>query len=201
MTGFGRAMGPVLRVACFADNMLGIISLGLVALACAAMLASGGMILLEIFLRAAFSLSTFLAAELVGYGVAVTTFFALPYTFRQGEHIRAEILVGSLTGRVRRMVEFACGSVALAFTTLASWYLAGTMLRHLGRGTLADSGSGIPLWWPYAALVVGMAVLSLEIAAYLIRIVGNASPWQRHDPLRPGRSELSTSSLQPPSQG
>ncbi|MCC6193780.1 MAG: TRAP transporter small permease [Burkholderiales bacterium] len=161
-------MPAIFRIA---DGVVRMLSRVLAVVACAALAFCGAMIVLEILLRAAFSTSTYLGAELVGYAVAVTTFFALPYTFRQGEHIRASVLIDRLAGLPRRAAEVACGVVALAFAGFAAWYLFGTLLRYWDRGTAADSGSGILLWWPYAALVVGMVVLCLEILMYVLRLL------------------------------
>jgi TRAP-type C4-dicarboxylate transport system permease small subunit len=128
-------------------------------------------ILTEIAIRAAFSASTFLLDEMVGYAVAGMTFLALGATFRDGEHIRVGILTQALRGRPRLVLEIVCVlALAVALAAL-DWFTFAAMQRFWMRGTLSHTGSGVPLWLPMSVLVAGVTTCLLQAAAYLAHLL------------------------------
>lgn len=154
-----------------ADEAVRNLSRAGLVIACLALVFCTGMTLVEIIMRALFSKSTFMAAELIGYGIASATFFAMPYTFREGKHLRAVLVIDHLSETARRAAEAICGAVALSSVLFAAWHLGATCMRYYNRGTLSDNASGIPLWLPYLALTVATVMLALELVAYLVRVL------------------------------
>jgi TRAP-type C4-dicarboxylate transport system permease small subunit len=137
-----------------------------------------GHILYEITLRALFSSSTFVLDEFVGYGVAATTFLALPYAFERGELIRVNLLLNALdqASLARRLVEFLCVTATLWVIAFAIQYFWHSVSRNFARGTVSSSVAEVPLWIPEGLMLLGLAIFCFHLLVYLLRILVGQRP-------------------------
>ena len=147
-----------------------------------------GHTVLEIALRNVFSRSTFVPDEFVGYGMAAMTFLSLGHALERGQLIRVGILLGRLGPRARRAVELVCILLTLAVTLFAFWHFWGITLRQWRRGAVSHSLAEVPLWIPYAIVLVGLAVLSLQLTAYLLHTLAGGRPYESADEAPPRAS-------------
>lgn len=140
-------------------------ALTLVAIAC--------IMLLEIVLRTVFHTSTFMAAELVGYGVAVMSFLALAHSFERGAQIRVGVLPNLLRKFpcARVMLEVACCLFTLFIVGLAVGAFGYNVLRQFERGYWSGTMSQMPQWVPQGLVLVGLALAFLQILAYLANVI------------------------------
>jgi TRAP-type C4-dicarboxylate transport system permease small subunit len=166
----------VLALARSVVQVLQTVSLGLARVAAwAAAAVLVGMvvhILWEIALRALFYSSTFVLDEFVGYGVAATTFLALPYALERGDLIRVNVLLNVLeeNGWARRLVELACIASTLWVVGLVIAYFWRSVTRNWTRGTVSSSIAEVPLWIPEGLMLVGLAIFWLHLLVYLLGI-------------------------------
>jgi TRAP-type C4-dicarboxylate transport system, small permease component len=105
------------------------------------------LILTEITLRL-FSLSTYMADVLVGYGVAAITFLAAPWALQEGAMIRVTVLTERMNVRLRWVSEafvlFSVGFIIL-FLMAYQWK---SVAKLFARGSTSQHFIPIPLWIP-----------------------------------------------------
>jgi len=127
------------------------------------------LILVEIVLRF-FSLSTFMADTLVGYGVAATTFLAVAWALEHGAMIRVSVLTNRFGPRLKWVSEtfsLLCAEAILLFLAYYQWH---TVAKLWSRGTLGQHYIKIPLWIPESFFLIGLALLALQVLVRLLRM-------------------------------
>jgi TRAP-type C4-dicarboxylate transport system permease small subunit len=122
--------------------------------------------------------------EGAGYAMAAAGSFGLAYTFQAGGHIRVDLVIGTLTGKLRNGAE----SVALVMTTGAVIYLAWFMTRMVQIswkfGDISSKSDGLPLWLPQLPAALGICIFGVALVHNLIRFCATgASPWTKQDNL------------------
>lgn len=108
--------------------------------------------------------------EVSGYLVLAIVFLGLAYTFKDGGHIRVDVIFGRLTGAARRAAQAACLAVALVW---AGFVVAGTarlVEEYYTQGVLSFAYLQTPLWLPGSVMVVGAVLLALQVAAMFARL-------------------------------
>lgn len=143
----------------------------LAALVIASMFA---LILYEITLRAVFSSSTYVLDEMVGYGVAASTFLGLGYALEKGSIIRVNLVISMIKNRtLRRILEMFC---VILVTTINVLILQGfwkSILRHFQRGSVSETIAEVPLWIPEGILFFGLSLFTLQVISYGLVILTN----------------------------
>lgn len=106
--------------------------------------------------------------ELVEAGTAFAVFSFLPWCQINRGHASVEIFTASFPGLANRLIDLVTDFLMLAVALLIAW-------RHL-EGTLDKYGNGettfilqFPLWWAYAASLVGAFIFIIVAAFCLIR--------------------------------
>ncbi len=122
--------------------------------------------------------------EGAGYAIAAAGSFGLAYTFQAGGHIRVDLVIGKLKGKLQSGAEL----VALLMTTFAVVYLAWFLTRmvHISWkfGDISSKSDGLPLWLPQLPAAVGFCIFGLSLFHDLIRYCATgASPWTKQDSL------------------
>ncbi|MGY6410438.1 MAG: TRAP transporter small permease subunit [Alkalilacustris sp.] len=145
--------------------------------ACVLLAGMVALILYEIVLRAAFSSSTFVLSEFVGYAVAGCTFLSLGYALEHGSLIRVNVLLSRLRGGWLRAVEVVCAGLTMIVLSVMIWFFWLRVTRHWTRGTTSGSVADVPMWIPEGVILVGMAIFWLQLLAYAARqITGHPPP-------------------------
>ena len=149
-----------------AGYLAGATVLGLTALIASAVIA-----------RRVFGSPILAADEVSGYLLLAIVFFGLAYTMKAGGHIRADIVLTLVPVKVREILELLATVLAIAFTLAllgGAWAL---VVEYYGHGTTSFKYLQIPLWMPAALLVVGAALLVLQLVAQLLqKLRGLAAP-------------------------
>lgn len=141
-----------------AGYLAGATVLGLTALIASAVVA-----------RRVFGTPILAADELSGYLLLAIVFFGLAYTMKAGGHVRADLVLTYVPARIRGVLEGLATVLALAFTLAllgGAWAL---VVEYYVHGTTSFKYLQIALWMPAALLVVGAALLALQLVAQLIR--------------------------------
>ncbi|MBV6274309.1 TRAP transporter small permease [Alcaligenaceae bacterium CGII-47] len=120
------------------------------------------------------------AGELSGYLLAAMSFLALAYTFREGGHIRVNVLIANLAGKRRWVVEVLCLLVAIAITAFFSWSSVILTLESYQFGARSTGLMAIELWIPQLGMAIGSVLLSLTLLEGLIDVLrGDMPAYQR----------------------
>lgn len=130
-----------------------------------------GHILFEIVLRNFFSSSTFVLDEFVGYGVAAMTYLTLAHALRNGSLIRVNLLLSRMRGGPRRAMEILCVVMTLALVLFLGRYFWHQLARDFTRGSVSHSIAEVPMWIPEGLVFIGIALLGLQLVAYLVRLI------------------------------
>jgi TRAP-type C4-dicarboxylate transport system permease small subunit len=116
------------------------------------------------------------STESAGFSMAAATFLGLAHTFKQGAHIRVNLLIGLSKGRVRQGFElWTIGFMLAAMAYFTYW--AGDLVYYsyvfheISPGLLA-----IPFWIPRSAMAVGSFILTVALLDELVRVLSGATP-------------------------
>ncbi len=130
----------------------------------------------EILSRKLLNYSIPFALEYSQYMLAILMFGGSAWALREGGHIRVTLLLQVLSPRMRRIVDFAATSFGFAISAfLAQAFVRFTIVTYQ-RGSLSYFPSETPLAWPQTAMAVGISLISLALAARLIRLLIGEAP-------------------------
>jgi len=116
------------------------------------------------------------ADELAEYALYLVTLLTAPWLLRQGQHVRVDILATTLPPRLAWALEIAADLVGIAVSLVlvrTGWAIAADAAR-IGSKTVKTLV--FPEWWLYAPLSVAFALLALEFAFRIRRLL--AAPGQ-----------------------
>jgi TRAP-type C4-dicarboxylate transport system permease small subunit len=115
-------------------------------------------------------------AEIAGFLLAASSFFALAATLRSGAHIRVTMLLSGLSESARRWVELWAFGAAAAF----SLYMTVNIGRFAYYSWLYhDVSPGlipVPLAIPQAAMTAGLVILTVALVDEFITILSTGRP-------------------------
>ena len=103
-----------------------------------------------------------------GYLMAAAGFLALAHTLKRGEHIRVTLLLQSLQGGARRVLELWSLAAASALALLSAGYSARLVWQSRSFNDISTSNDATPLWMPQLAMAVGTAVLAIAFIDELV---------------------------------
>ena len=107
------------------------------------------------------------ADELSGYLLVVTTFSALGYALRHGDHIQVTLLVDHLSQRARDWLRVVWCLIGIPFLTLLIWRTGILAHDSYVSGSFSVSATNILLWPIQAFVPAGLAVFLLQMVAEL----------------------------------
>ena len=102
-------------------------------------------------------------ADFTGYFLAASSFLALAPTFRAGEHIRVELLIGELGPARRQVAELWCLFVAFCLCAYITYYVSRLAYEAWRFGDKSEGIVPVPLWIPQSGLLLGLAVLAIAL--------------------------------------
>jgi TRAP-type C4-dicarboxylate transport system permease small subunit len=120
-----------------------------------------------------FQASLLVTDEIAGYLNAAAVFFGLAWTLREGGFIRVEILYDRTRGHLRQALRWLIVLTSVAFTVILLWVCARHVLYAFRHDTRAVSIIETPEWIPQSAMVLGLAILLLQLLAWVIGRVRN----------------------------
>jgi TRAP-type C4-dicarboxylate transport system permease small subunit len=148
-----------------ASSLIAKLTLCLAALVLIAMVLH---VIVEIVLRSAFSKSTFVLEEFLGYGVAAVTFLSLGNALAEGSLIRVSLILDHLDKRARRISEVFSVLCALAIAGFLGWFILLKTMRDFERGTVSATIAQTPVWIPEAIALGGLVILAIQLVTRLI---------------------------------
>lgn len=112
----------------------------------------------------------------VGWSFAALTFLGLAHTFKSGDMIRVGVLVESLSGRWRWLLELLSLAVALAFTSFFAWHACLMTLESWKEKEPSLGLLATPIWIPQLGMALGIALLALALWDEFFRVVAGLRP-------------------------
>jgi TRAP-type C4-dicarboxylate transport system permease small subunit len=142
------------------------------AVAGAATLGLTVMVASGVVARRLFNAPFLFVEELSGYVVLAIVFLGLAHTMRVGGHVRVEILIDSVGGALRPLLQGA--SLLLAALWALCFLLAALyqVSEYYTQRILSFHYLQTPLWIPGSFMVVGGVLLTLQCLALLLRLRG-----------------------------
>lgn len=95
---------------------------------------------------------------------------AAAYTLKQNEHIRIDILYGSLSRRVQHWIDLLGHLLFLMpISLLMIWYLVPYSLKSISSGEMSSNAGGLIIWPAKTLLLVGFALLAIQGVSEIIK--------------------------------
>ncbi len=111
-----------------------------------------------------------------GFLLAAASFLALAYTLRHGGHIRVNLVLVHLKGRIRRIVESIVLLTGLGLALFAAWSVTALVIESWQFGELTQGYIAVPLWIPQTPMAIGLWVLTLAFADELVLLLRGETP-------------------------
>ena len=115
-----------------------------------------------------FQASLMVTDEIAGYLNAAAIFLGLAWTLREGGFIRVELLYDRAVGRLKQALRWLIVLTATAFTAITLWVCILQVIYAFDRDTRAVSIIDTPEWIPQSVMVLGVAVLLLQLVAWIV---------------------------------
>jgi TRAP-type C4-dicarboxylate transport system permease small subunit len=117
-----------------------------------------------------------------GFLLAAASFLALAYTLRSGGHIRVNLVISHLQGRVRFMIEGMVLLLALTLVSYVAWSVLWLVIESYQFEELSQGYIPVPLWIPQAPMALGLVILSIALLDELILLLRGRQPlYMQHD--------------------
>ena len=116
------------------------------------------------------------AEDFSGYLLAASTFFGLAYSFKEGGHIRVNILLQRLPASVQLFHEVFLLFVALFIAAFMGFYCAHMVWESYLFEEITHGYIPIPLWVPQLPVALGLVGLNLAIIDNLILALSGKEP-------------------------
>lgn len=149
------------------DRWVGRIAWACGVLAAVAVVAILAIVCIETLLRQ-FQASLLVTDEIAGYLNAAAIFLGLAWTLREGGFIRVELLYDRAVGRLKQALRWLIVLTATVFSALTLWVCIRQVIYAFDRDTRAVSIIDTPEWIPQSVMVLGLAVLLLQLVAWIV---------------------------------
>lgn len=141
---------------------------GLAALAALMIVFAIGLVILNVASRA-FGYGAIQAAiAIVEYILLYFTLFSAPYLLNTRGHVMVDMVVSSLTGLPRRILEATIYLIGIAVSVVFAVVSIEIMREAIERGYFDERSVDIPYWLLYAAFPLCFGLLALEFGRYLV---------------------------------
>ncbi len=161
----------------FIDTVDGLSKLGGVV-AIVLLLAAVLVICEMVFLRYVLAAPAIWQHEFVTYSLIGATFIGAPYVLLTRGHVNVDLLALYLDGRGRLWLALVAALVSLGFCAVLTWYGFGFWYEAWVKNWHGETVWRPPLWVPYAALPLGMGLLTLQcLAEILALLTGRRAPF------------------------
>jgi TRAP-type C4-dicarboxylate transport system permease small subunit len=171
-----RSLDRLIDAVAVLSSIGGVIAVGLLL---AAVLVISQMVFVRYVLKA----SAIWQHEFVTYSLIAATFVGAPYVLLTRGHVNVDLVPIYLGQRGRLLLAVVAQLLTLAFCALVAWYGFAFWYEAWANDWHAETVWGPPLWIPYAAVPLGMGVLTLQaLAGLLALLTGRQAPFEGSEP-------------------
>jgi TRAP-type C4-dicarboxylate transport system permease small subunit len=101
-------------------------------------------------------------ADFTGFFLIGATFFALPYAFRAGAHIRVTLFLQKLSGTTRMAFELWSLFVAILLGLYLSYYAWNLVAESAAFGDKSVGMVPVPIWIPQTGIAIGATLFTIS---------------------------------------
>lgn len=128
------------------------------------------LVVVDVFMRYVLHQPLMVADEFSAYMLVALSFLGFAYTWRQGGHVRIEVLVSRLPSRVNDRVRLI-GLILSFIFMIAMDQAAFRMIAYARQMNLrSPTWLMFPLFWPQLTIFIGFVLLTLVIGADILHI-------------------------------
>lgn len=132
------------------------------------------LICLDVLFRVVFSSPIVGVPEIVKVSVVAIVWLQFGYALRAGQHLRSNLVFSALPRGLRRILYGLNCLLGIGVFTLIVLYTYDDVLKAFQRGTFeGEHPMRIPVWPVWSVLVFGAALVAVEYAIQLIRVILN----------------------------
>ena len=143
----------------------------------AALIAVGVAVVCEmVFVRFVLNENTIWQTDFVTYSLVAATFVGSPYVLTLRGHVNVDVLPLHLRPRKRFWLAVFSSCAALAFCVILTVLTSQYWLEAWRQHWLSNTMWRVRLWIPYAAMPIGLGVLTLQYVADLYELVTHRAP-------------------------
>ncbi len=143
----------------------------------AALIAAGVIVVCEmVFVRYVLNHNTIWQTDFTTYSLVAATFIGSPYLLLTRGHVNVDVLPHYLGNRGRYRLALASAAMSFAFCAVMTvltfnfWHEAWT------ERWVSDTMWRARLWIPYAAMPIGLGILTLQYVASILNLVTGREP-------------------------
>lgn len=127
------------------------------------------LILIEIFIRGFFDMSTMIADEYSGYFYLASIFFGLAYTFSKDSHIRINIITSRLSKKINKKIDILAALITLAVLAFALYRTILFTYDSYDLEMLSENVSETPLYLTQLAMPIGITMFMLAVVLFIFK--------------------------------
>lgn len=129
-----------------------------------------------VFVRSVLNQNTIWQTDFTTYSLIAATFIGSPYLLLNRGHVNVDVIPIYLGQRARYWLALAALLISLAFC-LPMTILAAEFWREAwSNAWVSDTMWRVRLWIPYAAMPIGLGILTLQYVASLYNLVTGREP-------------------------
>jgi len=114
------------------------------------------------------------AEEYGAYMLVTITCMGLAFTWREGSHVRVELLINRVSPAVRQWLRVITMLIAFAFTVFMVIASCQMVSLSFMFGTRSGSWIRTPIAWPQITLLIGSVLLFFQLIIEIIKALGVA---------------------------
>lgn len=152
------------------SDVFGSLLNGLMFMACLMLLAMALLIGGDVITRNAGLGGVAWSGEMSENIIYLLTLMSAPWLLRQGQHIRVDILLRALPGRLAWLMEWAGDILGLGCSLYFVWYGWKVMAASYQAGAITIKTLVTPEWWMLAPLPVAFLLLAVEFVFRMHRL-------------------------------
>ena len=120
------------------------------------------LVVIDVALRALAKRSTLVAEEVGGYLMVLIAYLAMAEAFKQGRHIRVDVVSKRLKGGLQAWTEIVLSSIALVALVVVIWRVI-IMVYYSYVGNAITPGLLMtPVYIPQTLIIIGLSALALQ---------------------------------------
>lgn len=114
--------------------------------------------------------------DLVAWFCAAGSFLAMAHTFRRGDFVRVELLLGRLGEAARRRFEILSLAAAAAFVGFLAFWSGRFVYESWKFNDMANGLIVVPLWIPQLSFVIGAGLLFVAVLDEFVTVARGGKP-------------------------
>ncbi|MEA1914758.1 MAG: TRAP transporter small permease [Campylobacterota bacterium] len=127
------------------------------------------LILIEIFIRHFFDMSTMIADEYSGYLYLASIFLGLGYTFHENAHIRINIITTRLGKKTNTFIDIIAGFITVAVLIFTLYRSVLFTYDSYSFEMLSENVSETPLYLTQIVMPLGLSIFILTVLAFVLK--------------------------------